>query len=122
MKIELTDEKLEIVLEGWERFWSLRGRISIEAKNITNVEWISGTVNRSRLRGLRAPGTGLPWVFYAGSFYRKSGWEFWYLNVRKPGCLIITTNQKRYRVVRVTVSEELAQKVTGWFEHLESAS
>lgn len=119
MKIELTNEKLEVVLEGTEKLWSLKKQVSISADHITNVEWMSGKVNRSRLHGLRAPGTGVPGLFYAGSIYRKAGWEFWYLKARQPGYLVITTDQKKYRVIRVTVSEEVGQKVHDWFENLD---
>lgn len=116
MKVKIASDSISIALEGKERVWSLKKQVELKAEHITNVEWMSGTVNRSRLGGFRAPGTGVPKTFYAGSIYRKSGWEFWYLKARQPGYLVITTDQKRYRVVRITVSEKTGLAVREWFE------
>jgi len=118
MKIDLSEDALHIKLEGKERVWAAKKSVTLTAESITNVEWMTGTVNRSRLRGLRAPGTSMPTLFYAGSFYRKSGWEFWYLRVRRSGFLVITTNLKRYHVVRLSVDEKVGTKVREWFEDL----
>lgn len=115
MKFLLETDKLEVILEGKERALALKRRIEVPAESVVNVEWVASTVNTWRLSGLRAPGTGLPGIFYAGSFYRKSGWEFWYLRVRQPGHIIITTNLKRYRVLRISVSEDQALRVREWF-------
>lgn len=118
MKVKVGKESIVIALEGKEQVWALKKSVTVEAGHITNVEWMSGKVNRSRLGGFRAPGTGVPKMFYAGSIYRKAGWEFWYLKARQPGYLVITTDQKKYRVVRLTVSEKTGTTVREWFEGL----
>ncbi len=115
MKFLLDEATLQLELEGKECAFALRRKIIVPAESVVNVEWVASTVNTWRLSGLRAPGTGIPGIFYAGSFYRKSGWEFWYLRLRQPGHIIITTNLKRYRVLRVSVSEEQALKIREWF-------
>ncbi len=118
MKINLTEDTLSVVLEGKEKIWAVKKQLTVAADTISNVEWMTGTVNRSRLNGWRAPGTGVPKMFYAGSIYRKAGWEFWYLKAKQPGYLVITTDQKKYRVIRLTVSEDVGTKVREWFEDL----
>lgn len=118
MKINLTNDMLSVVLEGKEKVWAVKKHVNIEASSITNVEWVTGTVNKARLNGLRAPGTGVPRRFYAGSIYKKSGWEFWYLNAKVPGYLVITTDKNKYRVVRLTVDEKVGTRVRQWFEDL----
>ena len=71
MKFILDGENLTLALSAKESVWALRRNICIPVTSITNIEWVASTVNTGRLHGLRAPGTGLPGVFYAGSFYRK---------------------------------------------------
>lgn len=115
MKFVFHDKSLELQLEGVEQFWALKRKIVIDASAITNVEWVAGTVNRQRLGGLRAPGTVLPGLFYAGSFYRRSGWVFRYIKARKPGYLMITTNLRRYHNIRVTASQQQGLAVREWF-------
>jgi hypothetical protein len=120
MKLLLDEEKLEVVLNSKESIFALKRRIIVPIESVVNVEWIASTINTWRLSGFRAPGTSLPGIFYAGSFYRKSGWEFWYLRVRRPGHIIITTNMKRYRVLRISVSEKQALEVREWFNNYKS--
>lgn len=115
MKFLLSDTKLELVLEGMEQVWALKRTISIPAEAVKNVEWIGSTANRWRLNGLRFPGTSIPGVFYAGSFYHRSGWVFRYIRARKPGCLMITTNMRRYHAIRVTIEEIEGLRVRTWF-------
>lgn len=118
MKVKLGKDAVCVLLEGKEQLWAVKKQVQVQAEHITNVEWMHGKVNRSRLGGVRAPGTGVPKLFYAGSIYRRSGWEFWYLNARQSGYLVITTDQKKYRVIRVTVSEKTGEAVREWFEEL----
>ena len=120
MKFILDGENLTLALSAKESVWALRRNICIPVTSITNIEWVASTVNTGRLHGLRAPGTGLPGVFYAGSFYRKCGWEFWYLRVRQPGHVIITTTLKRYRVLRVSVAEDEALRIREWFNEYQN--
>lgn len=118
MKVKLGKDAVCVLLEGKEQFWAMKKQVQITADHITNVEWMNGRVNHSRLGGIRAPGTGVPKMFYAGSIYRRSGWEFWYLNARQSGYLVITTDQKRYHAIRITVSEKTGEAVREWFEDL----
>lgn len=118
MKVKLGKESVCILLEGKEQVWAFKRQVELKAEHITNVEWMSGRVNRSRLGGLRAPGTGVPKMFYAGSIYRRAGWEFWYLNARQSGYLVIMTDQKRYHAVRISVSEKTGEAVREWFGQL----
>ena len=120
MKLLLDSENLTLALTAKESVLALRRNICVPVASITNIEWVSSTVNTGRLRGLRAPGTGLPGIFYAGSFYRKSGWEFWYIRVRQPGHIIITTTLKRYRVLRVSVVEDEALRIRNWFSQYQN--
>ncbi len=120
MKFILDDQQLTLKLERGEKAWALKKSITVNASDIINVEWVASTVNTWRLNGLRAPGTSLPGIFYAGSFYRKSGWEFWYLKVKKPGHIIITTSLKKYRVLRVSVSESEALRISEWFNNYKN--
>lgn len=118
MKINLNSELLSIVLEGKEKVWAVKKQVDIVADSITNVEWVTGTVNKARLNGWRAPGTGIPRKFYAGSIFKRAGWEFWYLKAKQPGYLVITTDKKKFHVVRLTVDEKVGSRVREWFEEL----
>ncbi|MDQ5969733.1 MAG: hypothetical protein QG593_250, partial [Patescibacteria group bacterium] len=44
----------------------------------------------------------------------------WYLRVRQPGHIIITTTLKRYRVLRVSVAEDEALRIREWFNEYQN--
>lgn len=112
MKIEVKGQRLVVLLEGMERVWALKASICLQVEDVVGVQWFAE--RPSPPLALRAPGTGAPRLFYAGSFWRKNAWEFWYLRVRVPGFLVITSKNKRYKVLRLTTDEATAFLVRDW--------
>ena len=114
MKITTKADSFVILLEGMERFWAFQACLCVKVQDITDVIW-----NPERpepgFPGIRMPGTGLPSLFHAGSFWRHSGWEFQYLKAREDGELIIKTKLHKYKTIRLTTSESTAFEVREWF-------
>lgn len=113
MRIETKGSQLVILLEGMERLWALKASICLKAEDVTSITWHEE--KPAPPFALRAPGTGLPGVLCAGSFWRRSGWEFWYLRMRMPGFLVITTKGRRYKVLRLTTDEATGFLVRDWY-------
>ena len=76
MKIKPVGDKVEVRLTFWEKFWSLHGDFLIPKSNIVRV--IEGKQSWYGCQ-FRIPGTFVPWVIKAGSYWSRSGWEFWYV-------------------------------------------
>lgn len=119
MKIAVKKTKLFIMFEGLERLWALKTHLILDISDITDIQWSKMIPEKVGLKILRAPGTSLPTKFHAGSFYTKDGWEFWYLLMKQPGELIITTNKKRYHKLRLSCSENYALKARSWFNEYQ---
>jgi len=115
MKITTKANNLVILLEGFERLWALKAFICIEVKDITAVVWNTELPRQDRGIGLRMPGTGLPTLFHAGSFWHQRNWDFYYIKDRDPGELIITTKLRKYHEIHLTTSEATAFEVREWF-------
>lgn len=113
MRIETKGQALVILLEGMERLWALKASMCIQVQDIKKLEWHDTTPKLPF--ALRAPGTGLPRVLYAGSFWRPAGWEFWYLHMRKPGYVVIETGGSPYKTLRVSTDEATAFMVQSWY-------
>ena len=64
----------------------------------------------------RIPGTALPGVIKAGSYYSKRGWEFWYVTRKhRDSLLVVELQDERYaRVVLGLVDAR------DWAERLEA--
>ena len=74
MKIEIGQGFLQIRLEWWEKILAVHGSIKIPTSHITSV----GTyLPLPTWKEIRCPGTFLPCVIKAGTYYTKRGKEFW---------------------------------------------
>ena len=74
-EIEVSEGTLIIHLRGWKAVWALRRRVEVPLTGVRGAR--VGPAAARAPRGLRAPGTYLPRVITAGTFWRKSGRDFW---------------------------------------------
>lgn len=73
---EVTSTHLEVHLSLLDQISSLRRSFRVPLKNIRGATEDLGVIP-SEL-GLRAPGTGLPWVIAAGTFFKRRERQFVY--------------------------------------------
>lgn len=76
-RIGATD--LIIELRGWSALWSFRKRIAIPLESIREVAPADSSLARGLWKRLRAPGTFVPGVIIAGTYYGRDGRSFWYV-------------------------------------------
>jgi hypothetical protein len=98
--VSITSEGENIVIKilGWHQLWAFKKELSIKKANITaiyqneeEIKWV---------RGLRIPGTHLPFVITAGTYYPfKGGTEFWDVCNKKNAIIITLENDKYTRIV-----------------------
>lgn len=120
MKCIVQDDELVILLEGSERLWALKSRITIQRSDV-QCAWYTPQFTDWRRWEIRLPGTGWPGVLVAGSFWTEQGWDFLYLPTlkgwRNPiayNVLVIETLLQRYRRILVSCSPEDATEVLAW--------
>lgn len=117
MKVQTKANILVILPEGFERLWALKSKIALKSSDIQKIVWSPEAPQQLGLSGIRAPGTAIPGVFYAGSFFKKGGWEFWYLRMQQSGELVIKTKLHKYRAIRLSLDEATAFDVREWFNN-----
>jgi hypothetical protein len=106
--VNITTENDKIVLEvqGWDKLWALKSRLEIPLENIRSVR-VDPTVARAWWKGIRAPGTHLPGVIIAGTFYQDGKRIFW--DVKDPEkTIVIDLMDDRYDQLIVEVAEPSA--------------
>lgn len=99
MELKLENKVLNIILGGQEQLWSahLGKTITVDLKHICNVT----TGNPDGLwDGIRAPGTFVPGLIRAGTYYTARGREFWYVTRQENGL-----NQSRVLTLDLTSNE-----------------
>jgi hypothetical protein len=108
--VSVEDGMLVIELRGWEAIFALKRRIEIPLSHVESAR--AGEVTELRPGGLRAPGTYLPRVIAAGSYWWKGrGWSFW--SVRHPAKAIdIRVHNERYGRIVVEVDDPEAAAAT----------
>lgn len=111
MQLALSTDSLDVHLSPLERLLAIHpGRtLSVPLRAVLDVQ--VGLPGASHLR-LRAPGTTLPFVLRAGTFYGTRGREFWYAPARRV-CLQLAVAEGPYRhlVLAVDAPENWARRL-----------
>jgi hypothetical protein len=106
MKLNLTTDRLTIELEWYEQLWAvtLDRQMQIPLDRIVRATTDEPHSNWSEIR---APGTFLPGVIKAGTYYTKRGKEFWYVTADRD-YLILELHDEPYRQIVITIPNNLS--------------
>ncbi len=95
--IDVTADHLVVTMQGMDRVWSLRSRITVPLAHVRGATADPGITRESA--GFRAPGTHLPGAITAGT-YRKDGERtFWNLRHRQEAVVVELTGERFSRLV-----------------------
>jgi len=78
MNLKIIDNKLQIELEWFEQLWAFHLSKTIEIP-LARIERATTVEPQSNWAEICAPGTFLPGVIKAGTYYTSMGKEFWYV-------------------------------------------
>ena len=95
--LELTKDELVVHLRAWEALASVQRSIRVPLANVRGATEDEGF--RGRELGLRAPGTGLPGVLHAGTFYKDGDRQFVFIDPNTHPLVIELENEKWRRIV-----------------------
>ena len=96
MELDITKDTLDIRLDFWEKVWSFHGNFSIPLEQVVKAKYTK--VPRGFWQ-LRLPGTHLPSVFKAGTYYTQGNKEFWYIHGWKKEYLYLELEGHSYEVI-----------------------
>lgn len=103
VNIELTSSSLAVHVEGMDKLWALKSRLEIPLAHVAGVERDEAEA-RNWYHGIRAPGTSLPGVITAGTFYHHGERVFW--DVHRPeNAIAILLKDERYQRLVVEVAD-----------------
>ena len=120
MKLITSPENLIIDLEGPEKLFALRQNVLIRKQDIADVSFHARFQEWAKME-LRIPGTYMPGVLLAGSYFTGKSWDFFYVrNPRglfSPRCLnvlVIETLVNRFRRIVVSSTAEEGARIVSW--------
>lgn len=95
---------------GLHKLWAFKGRLQVPLAHIKSVR-ADPNIARGWLKGFRMPGTHLPGVLVAGTFYKDGKRTFW--DVRNPErAIVVELVDERYHQLIIEVdnpSSEVAR-------------
>ena len=102
-KVELTRYALVVHVRGMDRLWVLKSRLEIPHSHVVGAE-VDPEVAQGWRKGLRAPGTHVPRVITAGTFYQEGARAFW--DVHNPErTVVIHLKDERYARLVIEVDD-----------------
>lgn len=114
MKLYLINNRLTIELEWYEQLWAVTLEQQMHIP-LNRIERVSTAEPHSDWAAIRAPGTFLPGVIKAGTYYSKTGKEFWYVTTDRD-YLTLELHDEPYRRIVITIPTNLA-----WGERINRA-
>ena len=87
--LKLQDNKVKISLSNWEKIGALHRDPEMPFSEIESIEFVTDPWTSKIMRGVRAPGTGIPYVIMLGTLRNFRGWKaFCAVYKRKPAVVI----------------------------------
>lgn len=104
------DGNLILNVKGIGKFLALKSELIIPLANIKGATVDPGAFDMPK--GLRAPGTAIPGIIYAGTFYHDGDKVFWDVHNRAKAIVIELENEEFNRlIVEVADPEKTVQLI-----------
>jgi len=100
--LSIAEGKLVMRVEGADKFFALKSSLEIPLEHVTGIR-ADPEVARGWWHGIRAPGTQIPGILTAGTFYEHGQRIFW--DVHHPdNTVVIGLRDERYNELIVEVA------------------
>ncbi|MBW4636631.1 MAG: PH domain-containing protein [Gloeocapsa sp. UFS-A4-WI-NPMV-4B04] len=103
MNLTINNENLQIKLTFLEQFLAFRFRKNLEIP-LAHIKQVTTTKPQSSWKDLRSPGTSIPGVISAGTFYTNRGKEFWYVT-KDINYLVIELKDESYQRIILNIDD-----------------
>lgn len=98
--LTVTDDEFIFKIKGLHKIWAFKNKIEIPKENIIHAYQNEEELNSSS--GFRIPGTYIPYLITAGTFYRKGNRNFWDI-MNKKNTIIVELKDNYYNKLFVEV-------------------
>ena len=103
MDLSIAEGKLTLHVRGADKLWALKSTLEIPLAHIASIR-ANPEVARGWYHGIRMPGTNVPGVITAGTFYQDGKRVFW--DVHNPEkTIVIDLHDERYNEFVIEVDD-----------------
>ena len=100
VQISKTGDTFIFEIQGMHKLWAFQSKISIPVDHVVRahreIDGLSG------FKGWRFPGTHIPFVLTAGTFYKESKPDFWDV-ANYDKCIIVELKDEQFRELIIEV-------------------
>ena len=101
--LSISGDRLVLDVRGADKLWALKSSLEIPLAHVTEMR-ADPAIAHGWWHGLRMPGTNLPGVITAGTFYQDGKRIFW--DVHRPeNTVVIELKDERYNELIVEVAD-----------------
>jgi hypothetical protein len=104
-QVSIDRDTLVVEIEGADKLWALKSRLAIPLAHVRGATADPGILHEPK--GIRAPGTHLPGVITAGTFYVDGERVFWDVH-EAAKAIVIELSDERYARLVVQVADPAA--------------
>lgn len=97
VQITIVNDNLVLSMNGFNKILSLRGELTVPLQHVRGVTADPGAIKMPK--GLRAPGTAIPGLIYAGTFYHDGDKVFWNVHHAEKAIVIELADEEFKRLV-----------------------
>src|SRR5438309_6466517 len=112
VNVSIEADRVRFEVEGWDKLWALKSQLEIPLAHIRSVR-ADPEPARGWWHGVRLPGTQIPGLLTAGSFYQSGGFVFY--DVHDPErTVVIELDHEHYQrlVIEVENPADVDRKST----------
>jgi hypothetical protein len=103
VEIAVRGDRVHFEVKGWDRFWALKTELDIPLSHIKSVR-ADPDAARGWWKGFRLPGTNIPGVLTAGTFYQGDGFVFYDVH-NYDNTIVFELDHEHYRRMVVEVAD-----------------
>jgi hypothetical protein len=115
MQLALDADQLRIELTRMERFWAVHLSKTIIVP-LTQIRQVTTDAPQPNWQEIRSPGTEVPGVIKAGTYYHDRLRAFWYTQPKKPVLTLELAPDAYYRKVVLAIDDN-----SGWRDRIAAA-
>jgi len=103
VNVSIENGRVRFHVEGWDRLWAFKSELEIPLEHIAGAR-VDPESARGWWHGLRIPGTDIPGVITAGTFYQTDGAVFF--DVHDPErTIVLDLNHEHYKRLVIEVED-----------------
>ena len=110
--LAVTEGKLQVNVRGADKVWALKGSLEIPLEHITGIR-LDPEIAKGYWHGWRLPGTNLPGVITAGTYYQDGQKVFWDVHHPERALVIELRDESYHRLVVEVADPEAAVALIG---------